>query len=118
MSNKAHRRPKPRQDTIRGRPFRRRYVGSPYSDDFITYHIQVWQPTPEQVDVLVGGGWEPHAPEANAELKNTVLFVQWDEDVAFAWLPAEEWAKTDIDECTYDGVHQANCRDEACHGCA
>ena len=118
MSNKAQRPPEPRPDTIQGFPFRRRYVGAPSHDDFISYHIQVLEPTPEQVDVLVEGGWEPHAPEANADLENTVLFVQWDEDVAFAWLPEEEWAKTAIDECTFDGLHQPDCRDEACHGCA
>jgi hypothetical protein len=83
------------------RAYRMRFVGGP-GDGITTYHFQVWRPEAEHVDSLLASGWQPHEADAQAELSNTVLFVTFDEEVAFSWLAAEEWATTPIDDATYE----------------
>lgn len=59
----------------------------------LAYMIQVWKPSFAKIDALTEWGWVPNPPFAAEAmgLKNTVLFMTGDRDIACGSLPEIDW---------------------------
>jgi hypothetical protein len=64
--------------------------------EFVVFVIQVVVPNLAQTDALLGSGWKPWMPDAQADLESTVLYQTHEDDVAFAWIPKECWDQVEF----------------------
>ena len=73
---------------MRGRAFR--YV----APGLTLYNLQVFEPTADDVDALLTGGWT-HEADAQEDLSQSVLFFTTDESVAANAIFPGGWEETD-----------------------